>query len=123
MEAFETKGKVVVFGTFKGEYQLPSFPNEHQAHCHWVSSMIITPGRIMLPLAISIAILLLLLLPKNTTASSPNDDYLQPYGRRPIVLPFPNEYDIIGIGGMTYDVKRDLWTVCTENIREYSIVF
>lgn len=77
-----------------------------------------TPGteRIMLPLAI--AILLLLLLPKDTTASSSNDDYLQPYGRKPIVLPFPNEYDIIGVGGMTYDVKRDLWTVCTENIRE-----
>jgi len=80
--------------------------------------MIITPvtGRIMMPLVIAI---LLLLLPKNTTASSPNDDYLQPYGRKPIVLPFPNEYDIIGVGGMTYDVKRDLWTVCTENIREY----
>ena len=40
---------------------------------------------------------------------------ISPYGK-PIIVPFPNQWDMLGIGGLTYDETNDIWTCVTENI-------
>ena len=32
------------------------------------------------------------------------------------MIPFPNQWDMLGVGGLTYDKNNDIWTCVTENI-------
>lgn len=34
----------------------------------------------------------------------------------PIKLPYPNEQNILGVGGLSYDAEQDLWCASSENI-------
>lgn len=40
---------------------------------------------------------------------------LEPFGKA-IKLPFPNEQNILGIGGLSFNSKDNIWTVACENV-------
>jgi hypothetical protein len=61
------------------------------------------------------SILLSTLLLPSVVSASP----LEPVGK-PIRLPFPNDQSILGVGGLGYDSRHDLWSASSENIASAS---